>query len=152
MRNKNSSHGFTLIELLIAMALLSLLSGIGLVKYNAYNQQQVVIQVAGDLKNNLRFIQSKALSEEKDCLGALEGYEVTFGALYYRYRSRCSGGIYGLYKTYNLPSPVQITAAPNSLFFRILAQGVLINGASQIDISGYGRTESVTVSAIGQIR
>jgi prepilin-type N-terminal cleavage/methylation domain-containing protein len=152
MRISDSCRGFSLVELLVSITLLALLAGLGLVKYNTYNQQQVVVQAASDLKNNLRLIQNKALSGEKDCSGTLEGYEVTFGTTSYTYCSRCSGGASGTSQTYNLPDPVQFTLVPTSLFFKVLAQGVLINGSSQIDVTAYGRTESVAVSSLGEIR
>jgi len=73
-------RAFTLIELLIAISIMAILFTIGIAKYNDFNRRQILSQATLELKSNLRLIQDKALSGEKDssCISALEGWYISF--------------------------------------------------------------------------
>jgi len=55
-------EGFTLTELLIVTAVMMTLSGFGISSYVSFNERQVLEQAGKTLKNNLRLVQSNAVS------------------------------------------------------------------------------------------
>ena len=57
--------GFTLVELIVAICIAMIVTGLILVNYNTYNDKQRVKQAAYTLKNDLRYIETKASSGEK---------------------------------------------------------------------------------------
>ena len=148
---KKDCLGFTLIELLVVISLMTVLFTIGVAKYNQFNRLQVIKQAALNLKTNLRLVRDKALAGEKDCSGTLDGYEVTFSSNSYTFRSKC-GENYGSAKTINLPSSVSVTSSPDSVIFKVLGQGVIINGSSSIILSSYGVDQAVSLTSMGEIK
>ncbi len=62
---KNS--GFTLIELMVVVAIMAIISGIGLASYGDFQKKQTVKQIAQSVIKDLRETQAKALAGEKDC-------------------------------------------------------------------------------------
>lgn len=63
----NRQLGFTIIELLVAVAIIAVLTTIGIASYANFNQKKVVDSVTEEIKTNLRLIQSKAVNNEKSC-------------------------------------------------------------------------------------
>ncbi|MFC1727228.1 Tfp pilus assembly protein FimT/FimU [Patescibacteria group bacterium] len=59
--------GFTLVEMLISISIMGLIFGVGLARYRDFDRRQIVRQAAQELKTNLRLVQKKAISGEKDC-------------------------------------------------------------------------------------
>jgi prepilin-type N-terminal cleavage/methylation domain-containing protein len=115
--------GFTLIELLITISIMGLLLTIGLVYYQDFNRRQIVVQAAGDLKNNLRLAQSKALAGEKEgCVGTFGGYQVDFSSDEYVISVLCDG-IPVEYRRYPLIG-LAWAGGPPYLIFKPLAGGV----------------------------
>jgi len=57
--------GFTFIELLIVVAIMGVLTSIGVASYNNFNDKRVVENAAAELKSNLSSTQSKAVNNEK---------------------------------------------------------------------------------------
>lgn len=141
---------FTIIELLIAMSIMVLLFGIGVAKYVSFNQSQTIKQAAQKLKSDLRVVANKAITGEKNGCGTLDGYQVSFISGQYSISSACSGGTFIAVNAVNLPTGVSFNPLPSPVLFKVLGQGV--SSATTITLSGFGRTEIVTVNISGEIQ
>lgn len=145
-----NSFGFTIIELLIAISIMALLFGIGVAKYVSFNQGQIIKQAAQKLKSDLRVAANKAITGEKNGCGTLDGYQISFTGGQYLIAAACSGGTFIAVNTISLPSGVTFNPLPSSVFFKVLGQGV--SSAITIVLSGFGKTEIVTVNISGEIQ
>lgn len=58
--------GFTLVEMLVAITVLTTITGFGTANYLNFSERQTLTQAGQTLMNNLRYVQGKALSGEKD--------------------------------------------------------------------------------------
>lgn len=143
-------RGFTIIELLIAMSIMALLFGIGAAKYVSFNQGQIIKQAAQKLRSDLRVGVNKAITGEKNGCGTLDGYQVSFTSGQYSLSSACSGGTFRAVNAVNLPSGVSFNPLPSPLFFKVLGQGV--SSATTIILSGFSKTETITVNISGEIQ
>lgn len=155
MKKSSSFHlGFTLIELLVVISIIAILFNIGMAAYTQFNRGQILFQAAKTLKNDLRLVQSKTLSGEKDpvvCTGkTLEGWYFAFTASSYNFYGSCGGSQFGQ-KTINLPTNVSLSTNPSSstLQFNPMAGGV--SQAMTITLSAFGKSQLVTVSTSGDI-
>lgn len=144
------SFGFTLIELLISMSIMALLFGIGVARYLGFNQSQTIKQAAQKLKSDLRSAANKAITGEKNGCGTLDGYRVSFTSGEYVTSAACSGETFIAVNTVNLPTGVTFNPLPSSIFFKVLGQGA--NSATTITLSGFGRSETMTVNISGEIQ
>lgn len=143
-------HGFTIIELLIAISIMALLFGIGISRYVSFNQGQIIKQAAQKLRSDLRVVVNKAITGEKNGCGTLDGYQVSFTGGQYSFSTACSDGTFRAVNTVNLPTGVTFSPLPSSLFFKVLGQGV--SSAATITLSGFSKTETVTVNLSGEIQ
>jgi len=157
----SSVIGFTLIELLVVMTIIGILFGIGVAQYTQFNRRQVLEQAAQELKNNLRWAQTKATNGEKPfgCT-VLDGYGVSFfsggsNPDTYEIRAVCGGIEQGETKTFSLPSVIKFNPlpSPSSLLFKVLAQGTDLNSDLTINLvfTGTSLQKSVGVSKNGKI-
>lgn len=151
--------GFTLFELLVATSITSLLFGLGVARYQAFNRRQVLAQATKTLKNNLRLAQEKALANEKPagfCAAyALAGYRLQFNSdSSYLIEAVCDDDdkTTQTVKTYFLPGNVTGVAGEKVLF-KVLGQGVDMEGQTEITftLTGAGGTQNVTVTRTGKI-
>lgn len=148
--------GFTIIELLITISVMALLFGIGAAKYISFNQGQIIKQAAQKLRSDLRVAASRAITGEKDnCTGVFDGYLVNINSSNYTIKSQCSivpgpGNTYGTTTTTVSVSPLVLSPAATTIFFKALGQGV--NAAASITLSGFSKTETVTVNLSGEIQ
>src|SRR4030042_4247797 len=71
MSKISEKPGFTLIEILVAVTIILLLTSIGVASYNRFNDKRKVEKITKELETNLRYIQGKATSNEKDCTAAV---------------------------------------------------------------------------------
>lgn len=153
-KNFKFSTGFTLLELLITISIITILFTIGIASYQNFNRTQIVNQTVKELKENLRLVQSKALSGEKTSAcgtNTLVGWQINFtDSNTYKIQVLCPTA--SDVKTIDLSGDLVKTAGPDSILFRILARGV--NGPGTITIGGFGstKTASVTVSSTGEIK
>ncbi len=147
--------GFTLIELMVAVSVGLVVSGLVIVNYNTYNSTQVLKQAALTVKNDIRFIQTKASSGEKPALGcaSLSGWDMTFSQSSYSYRPNCDGVPAGVATTVNLPSGVTVTSMPakNPITFFVLARGTNLDSATTITLSGSGKQYGIQIGNNGEI-
>jgi len=151
-----SLFGFTLIELLVVVSIIAILFGVGIAAYNQFNRRQILTQAAKTLKGDLRLAQSKASSGEKDTSvcgsgptsKTLDGWFVTFTNTTYTLYGSCGGTQFGS-KTVSLSANVFFNPVPPTIQFKPLAQGVL--EATQIILSAFGETQTITVTPSGDI-
>ena len=163
MKKRLLISGFTLIELLVTMSIIGILLGIGIAKYNEFNRRQILIQAAQELRNNLRLVQDKALAGEKNCsvcqVGdecgdsddlVLDGWYVSFSSGSYQIYGSCGGETFSS-KTITLSDRnISIPLPPSAIRFKPVGQGV--EGETTITLSGFEKTETVTVTKTGDIR
>lgn len=164
-KNSTFLKGFTLIELLVTTGIISILVTIGLASYNRFNERQILIQAASDLKNNLRLVQNKAMTGEKVCgAGAcggtnnicdneagekpLSGWKITFAADSYTINGVCEETEFSD-KTYNLASGISISPLPSPVTFLSLTKGV--SNQAIICLNGFSQIYKITVSSNGEI-
>jgi len=147
-------RGYTLIELIVTMGIILVVIGLIVVNYNNFNDNQRVRQAASDVKSNLRYAQTKALSAEKPGVGCtrLIGYEVSFAATSYQIQPRCTEGLAGSPVTVSLLPGLTVTAAPAvPLTFLVLSRGIDISSSVTITIFGVNRSYQLRVSPSGDI-
>ncbi len=118
--------GFTLIELLVSVAIIIVMTGGVIVNYNTYNDSQKVRAAALTIKNNLRFVQSRAYNGEKPASGCTElrGYQVSFTATTYIVQAMCSGGLAGAAQDFSLDTGITFSPVPATITFRVLSRGI----------------------------
>lgn len=138
---KIHNSGFTLLEFVIAIAISSMLVGIGTVKYLDFNRSQKIKSVGLSLKNNIRDIQGKAVAGVKPtiCVSpvplTLDGYQVGFenngvncpGQSCVTVQARCQGANQGPIVAYNMPQDFFFSPVPASFQFNALGAGVSAN-------------------------
>jgi len=121
------SRGFTLIELLVVITLFAITSSLITASYLTFEKNQRIKNAAQTLKNDLRFVQNKALAGDKgansECpiTSTLVGWYLTFNTSQtstYTYTGACNTGgteSYFIPKTITYPSGVTLNnAAPNT--------------------------------------
>ena len=154
---KRVCPGFTLIELLIVISIIGLLFSFGLAQYMQFNRQQMLTQSAQELKNNLRYAQSKAMAGEKPAAcgaRALEGYKLVFiSNKSYKIVAVCNVDI-NVRTNFFLRKNVELDSAsfPIQIQFKVLAQGVIGFRSLVLRHSVTNNTETVTVTESGEIR
>jgi prepilin-type N-terminal cleavage/methylation domain-containing protein len=145
MNNKiNYAPGFTLIELLIAMSILGLIFGSGVIRVVQFNRRETLRSTANNIKNDMRNIQAKALSGIKPTTGSclqLDGWTMHFhddvGVYEYTSYPQCdSTNGHDLYPhvIYKLPTGIRFTTKPYALLFRVLGNGVNVLGANGLPL------------------
>lgn len=159
--------GFTLIELIIALSIIGLLSTLGLAYYQDFNRRQIVVQVAKDLKNNLRLAQSKALTGEKDCAIGIcggttlgcgnDGAEKTLVGWFVDFSTKqiygkCDNTLFWPTSfAERIPSNVSINTI-NPIQFNPLTGGVNIQNEQTICISGFEKYYRLKITPSGEIK
>lgn len=61
------SKGFTIVEILVALAIVLVITGMGLPAFTSFNKRQAVKKVGSELRDNARLVQNRAISGEKRC-------------------------------------------------------------------------------------
>jgi prepilin-type N-terminal cleavage/methylation domain-containing protein len=139
--------GFTLVELMVVISIMALLFGVGLAKYNQFNQSRKIIEAAKILRSDLTFARSKALAGDKSgaCTGILEGWYIKTYTQSYDLGYRC-GGVASTVRTVNL-SPVTVSSA--EVLFRPSTLGASSSVTFTLSYNSY--QEIVAVSTSGAI-
>jgi len=160
-------RGFTLIELIVTTTIILILTGVGIAAYNNFNETQILKQAALDLKNNLRFAQTKALAGEKVCGpdfcgGAdtdcgneddelpLSGWEVKFNADNYEIYGVCQDKTFNS-KTYYYSNDQKIRVSPLPLDLRFKAAPLEVLNPGDICLSGFNKKYKLSVTLSGEI-
>lgn len=146
-------QGFTLIELLISLTIIGILTGIGIVSYNDFNQRQTLKATALTLENNLRQAQNKAVAGGKPVsCSCLSGYQVEIEPSSYSISAFCdfmSPATCGPASSFTVPNGVNLSASSSPIKFSVIKDGA---NPSIITVSGFGKPSlAVNVSAAGEI-
>lgn len=152
-----SQKGFTLLELIVVFSVIAILSTIGIASFVSYSRQQSLQAAVYDLTTILNLARSRAYSQVKpsECAGqTLQGYRVTISTSSNSYALEvvCSGFYYSQEQK-SLLQPITFNATQTSstmFFFPVVKGGVI--GAGKIAVTGYGKTQTITVNAAGDIR
>jgi prepilin-type N-terminal cleavage/methylation domain-containing protein len=145
-----SQKAFTLIELLVVVAVIGMMSVIGVASFISYNKNQTLQQAVSDFVNTLNTAKSKAYSQTKtsSCSGSLDGYSVRIVNNSYSLYIVCSGVSSQLTTP---PVLANITIAPNeNIFFQVITGGVTGNGNVVFTQVG-GNSKTVKISSVGVI-
>ncbi|MFH1840959.1 MAG: prepilin-type N-terminal cleavage/methylation domain-containing protein [Candidatus Shapirobacteria bacterium] len=151
MRGPVRCFGFTLVELLVTISIMTVLFGVGLARYNQFNQSRRVVEAAKNLRSDLNFARSKALAGDKSgaCTGDLDGWYIEFFTHSYDLGRSC-GGTASSFKTVSLDT-LTLTSTKSTLLFRPLSLGVDTVNEIEIFIIKNTYQEKVTVSRNGEI-
>ena len=148
MSLKNNS-GFTIIELVTVIALLGILAGIAIVSMGDPQGFQIMAE-AEALKANLRFTQSKAMSDLPVNVWSLNitaaNYTIQLNGGVPNPPINLPGSDSG---TYTLPSGVSVTGGTGQAYFNFRGQpvtpaGVLLTANQSITV--YGAPAAITVT------
>ncbi len=154
---KKSCSGFSLVELLITLSIIALLFSLGLTQYNRFNRRQVLIRAKDNLVSELRLTQAKSLAAEKpdDCgVNPLVGHKLEFTSNQsYQIVAVCGGVLSVVKDGMSLPIGVIKDSGPDEILFKVLSQGIDIDGEQQIIITDdFGQSQTVTINNVGEIK
>lgn len=156
MVSETRNKGFSLIELLVVTTVIVSLTGLAISNYTSFTDVQKIRQAGRTLKNNLRFVQTRATSGVKpvtcDDTNPLSAYRVTFTATTYSYQAVCSTGVAGTMSSISLPNGLSFSPLPAAFDFRVLTGSatrdtilILTNSSRSyaIQINGNGNIEDL---------
>jgi prepilin-type N-terminal cleavage/methylation domain-containing protein len=144
---------YTLIELLIVISITGIIFGIGYFGFREFSRRQVLASTTSALVTNLRLAQERALAGDKPegCSGNLEGYEVVFNSTSYTIQAVCESGKIEIKKV-DLPEAIFLALpSVNPILFKVLAQGTNVAEKVEIAVSGFDKSQIVTVTSSGEI-
>lgn len=161
----SEAKGFTLVELLAVVAIIGLLTGIGIPAFNAFNRRQTLTQATKNLKTDLRAVQNRAVSGVE---GKRWGIHLTDESNQYEIFSTDDSSAYSSGKAKDLPSDVRVSnlqvggvsrTPANVIFDRLTGEvGVYSDDGSQkfgsditITLTLSGTNRYVRVDAGGKI-
>lgn len=156
--------GFTLIELLWSVAIAAMLSAVGIAAFFSYSRQQALNSAVSDFTTMLQVAKSRAQTQVKACADSevLKGYNIIFFESTNKYgyllNAVCS------INTNPIPNQKKEMQKGNGIkfcnyvfdpqnpafFFSVLTGAA--SGIKSVDISGYGKAKTVSVSPSGVIK
>lgn len=156
---------FTLIEIMLSLAIMSVVSLFGVFTYREYNQTKIVGSAASQVEDILLLARSRASTQVKPDIAACSADRVLYGYRVDFCPDNCSSGqnfqltvVCGdagqftqkIGNSYYLPTGVNFgSTSPQSVMFRVLTGEVV--GATNLALSGYGRTHSIGISQTGVV-
>ena len=146
--------GFTLIEVIVSVSIALLATGLIIANYNSYNDVATLKQAALTLKNDLRFIQSKAITGEKPPAGCsqLIGWTISFTSTTYMYQPECSEGLVDPVTEVKLPGGITFPLPlPSSFTMRVLSRGTTLPSATVITLAGGQKRYELSINTSGDI-
>jgi prepilin-type N-terminal cleavage/methylation domain-containing protein len=146
--------GFSLIELLVVCVVILGITGLAISNYASFTDTQKVKQTGRTLKNNLRFIQTRATSglkpRECDDTNPLLSYRITFTASTYTYQPVCANGIpQNSSVSFSLPAGVTFSPIPRSFDFMVLTG--TSTATVDVTITGLNKQYRIQVANNGNI-
>lgn len=149
-----SDYGFTLIELMVVIAVMGMLSVIGILTLVDYSKTQQLNTETLSVATALRRAKSRALSQVKpsSCVTDLQGYKVVFctttNCKTYQTYAVCGTDIIdGPQQT--LAGPVVFGAIPPpSIFFRVLTEKA---DPGTVQINNGTLIKTITIDALGGV-
>lgn len=152
MSSVHQQHGFTLIELMVAITIMTLLFGSGVVSYLKFNDNQQVVVTGQKIQQMLRTAQKKARVGDKPTgCNTLNAYQLSASAVanaQVRLDAVCNSGNFQV-ESYTLPSKVTFSQGL-SMRFKVLTGGTDQPGTIQLN-GDTGTTFTFTVGAGGDI-
>lgn len=140
MVSDNRNKGFSLLELLVVSAVILGLTGLVMSNYTSFTNTQKLKQAGRTLKNDFRFIQTRAASGVKPSTCAtLDSYRMSFTATTYQYEPVCNTGPAGTPVIISLPSDVSFSPVPGSFDFQVLT------GVAILSVPPPGITQTFTL-------
>lgn len=142
-------QGFTLIEILVTISIIGILSSVGLASYINFNRQQLVIQSARKILDDMRLAQSLASNNQKpeDC-DVLFGYSFSISGTGYTITADCSS-VYTI-KTGSIPANLT-TSGFSKVEFKVLRQPVKTTGGNSLMVTGFGLSKIISVGVGGEM-
>lgn len=148
-------QGFTLIEILVTISIIGILSSVGLASYINFNRQQLVLQSARKIMEDMRLAQSLASNNQKpDGCGTLSGYTLSVYGINntnYSIKAVCSPVLeVDVVKEDSIPANLVVTGF-SSVEFKVLRQPVKTTGGNSLTITGFGKSKTISVGAGGEM-
>jgi prepilin-type N-terminal cleavage/methylation domain-containing protein len=143
---------FTLIEILIVLAIIGIISSIGIAKYNTYTQQLVLKNQAKKIVQVIELAKKKSVSGDlyQDCID-FQGYRVIIGSDNLSLLFNC-GGVYSTVQNYSMTSNIStITGTGNFDFLPLGAGNNLTINSIRIKNSKINQCIDIFISSIGII-
>jgi len=146
-----------LVEILVTISIVGILSTIGIATYISFNRDQLLIQTARKVVEDLRLAQSLATNHQKptteECT-TLQGYVFKVnGNSYDIYASCYPTSPADPVKSGSVPVNFSVTSF-TQVEFKVLKQGIILTPADQntLTISGFGGKQRViTIGKAGDI-
>ncbi len=152
---RKSQSGFTLVELIVVLSVAAVISIVGIAAFVSYNQTQSLNTAAADISNMFNLAKSRAASGVKPSTApcsvqTMDGYRISIATpRTYSLDAVCSSGTSNIL-TSIMPSALSFNA--NKTFtFRVLTGG-FTGGSTTIIISGFGKSKTLTVDSLGNVR
>lgn len=154
----SSRDGFTLIELIVVLSVAAVISVIGIAAFVSYNQTQSLNTTAADIANMFSVAKSRAASGVKPTTGpcftqTLDGYRISITIpRTYKLDAVCPSGISNIL-TSTLPNNItfdSIQTTPLAYMYPVLTGG--FSGGGTIVLSGFGKSKSITVDSLGNVK
>jgi prepilin-type N-terminal cleavage/methylation domain-containing protein len=145
--------GFTLIEVVVSVSIALLTTGFIIANYNSYNDIQILKQAALTLKNDLRFVQSKAISGQKPTSGCLQltGWKISFTNTSYSYQPECVEGPMDPVTQVKLSPGVTFSPIPSSFSMNVLTRGTTLPMTTVITLAGSNKSYRLSVNTSGDV-
>ncbi len=147
--------GFTLIELMVAVSVGLVVTGMVIVNYNSYNTIQALKQAALTLKNDIRFVETKASTGVKPSgiCSTLVGWNMTFTANGYTYTANCDGTPSTDVTTVSYPAGVTMTTFPTpaTVTFFVLSKGTSLASDATLTLLSGSKTYILYLGKNGDV-
>lgn len=144
---------FTLIELMVSITLLVILAGVGVAGYRQSARRQTMEAAVGQVTSMLHQAQVNTQSGKKiSCNTSLQGWQVNFTVSSMTLQEVCNATF--SQSVLQLPLGITITTlpSPNPILFQVLNRGTNVNTSTQLVLSGFNLTSTVTVTSAGEIK
>lgn len=164
------NYGFTLIELIVVIAILGVISAIGIASLVSYSRSASLDNNTKDLAQMLLTAKQKAYDQVKPSAcssstqqDSLTGYEVDINKVYNPVSCSPPINSSNFYVLYAICSKncVKVSegtlatnlsfSASNNFFFPVLTGGVLSSNGQTVTIKGYNQSKTITVSQNGTV-
>ncbi len=151
------SLGFTLIELIVVLSVAAVISVIGIAAFVSYNQTQALNTTAADIASMFSVAKSRAASGVKPttCSSSqsLDGYQIFISIVNRTYKlNAICPPVTSLILTSILPSTISFSNPTDMTFFFPVLTGGFTKSSDTIDLSGFGRSKTITVDSLGNVK
>jgi prepilin-type N-terminal cleavage/methylation domain-containing protein len=153
MKNKRNIKGFTLLELLLAVAIITVLSTIGISSYRNYLRSVELEINTSSIVSDLKSIQAKSINGEDNLKwgvrfvnGADDYYEIFSTASDYASKVSTASTVY-------LPSGITLSDPAEGFYKDVIFNKIYgtITASDIVIVSSEGANKTITISNIGTI-